>query len=301
MHEPALLVEALEALQLRDDGMYVDCTFGRGGHTRGILDRLGPTGRVLAIDCDPEAFAAGMKLAMQDQRLCVERRRFGDLDAIAAYAGFGSGVNGILLDLGVSSPQLDVSGRGFSFAAEAPLDMRMDPGAGESAAAWLAHASEREIADVLFHFGEERHSRRIARAIVAARSAEPIITTVRLAAIVARCMPRGRGRIHPATRTFQALRIHVNDELRELERVLPAAVALLKVGGRLVVISFHSLEDRVVKRFLRAESRPAQVVGGAQSRPRLRLAGKLVRPGEAEISRNPRSRSARMRVAERIA
>ncbi len=291
-HEPVLVDAVLEGLRLRRDGIYVDCTFGRGGHTRAMLERLGERGRVLAIDRDPEAVAAAMTLAGADPRLRAVHGRFGELAALAAGAGFGAGVDGIVIDLGVSSPQLQAPERGFSFAADGPLDMRMDPQAGVAASVWLARAREHEIADVLYRFGEERRSRRIARAIVEARRRAPITRTAELAALVARALAGGRGRIHPATRTFQAIRMYVNDEPGELARVLGQAADLLRGGGRLAVISFHSLEDRLVKRFVRDEARCTP--------PRLRPIGALVRPDEVELRRNPRSRSARLRVAERV-
>jgi 16S rRNA (cytosine1402-N4)-methyltransferase len=301
-HAPVLLDTALEALAIRADGCYVDATFGRGGHAGAILARLGNGGKLIAIDRDPEAGAAAARLFAADSRVTFIRARFSTLcDHVA-----DGGADGILFDLGVSSPQLENARRGFSFLHDGPLDMRMDPEAGESAAEWLARAGEREIAMVIARFGEERHARRIARAAVQARTAAPIATTGRLAGIVAAAVPGREPGRHPATRTFQALRIHVNDELGELERALPQAVEALAPAGRLVVISFHSLEDRIVKRFLRNASREHAVWAGlpelpSAARPRLRLVGRAVFADDAEVARNPRARSAVLRTAERLA
>lgn len=302
-HAPVLLDEALDALALRPDGFYVDATFGRGGHTRAILARLGEQGKLLAIDRDPQAVVAAKALLGADPRASVVRAPFSRLaDAISDA---GRPADGILLDLGVSSPQLDDAGRGFSFLRDGPLDMRMDPGSAESAAAWLARASEREIATVISRLGEERFARRIAHAIVVARTEAPIATTGRLASVISQAVPTREPGKHPATRTFQALRIHVNRELEELEQVLPQAVDSLASGGRLVVISFHSLEDRMVKRFMRRASQDDPAWAGlpvvpAHARARLRLAGRAVFPNEDEVRRNPRARSAVLRAAERI-
>ncbi len=305
VHAPVLRDAAIESLAIRADGCYVDATFGRGGHAGEILGRLGEEGKLLAIDRDPEASAAASRLFARDPRATFVRARFSELDR---HVAAGS-VAGILFDLGVSSPQLDEARRGFSFLRDGPLDMRMDPDDGESAASFLARADEREIAAVIARLGEERHARRIARAIVGARKSAPIETTGRLAGIIAAAVPGREPGRHPATRTFQALRIHVNDELGEIERALPKAVVALAPAGRLVVISFHSLEDRVVKRFMRSASRedpawasmPGMPAKPAAARPRLRLVGRAVFAYEAEVARNPRARSAVMRVAERIA
>jgi len=302
-HAPVLLDEALDALALRPDGFYVDATFGRGGHTRAILARLGEQGKLLAIDRDPQAVVAAKALLGADPRASVVHAPFSRLaDAIGEA---GRPADGILLDLGVSSPQLDDAGRGFSFLRDGPLDMRMDPGSAESAAAWLARASEREIATVISRLGEERFARRIAHAIVVARTEAPIATTGRLASVISQAVPTREPGKHPATRTFQALRIHVNRELEELEQVLPQAVDSLAPGGRLVVISFHSLEDRMVKRFMRRASQDDPAWAGlpavpAHARARLRLAGRALFPGEDEVRRNPRARSAVLRAAERV-
>lgn len=293
----------MEALNVRENGVYMDATFGRGGHARLILARLGPAGRLIALDADPEAIAHGRATLAGDARLELVHCNFRELGKVTGERA-PDGLDGILLDLGVSSPQLDDARRGFSFQADGPLDMRMDPSTGASAADWLAEVDERKLADVLYQFGDERHARRIARAIVRAREIEPIRTTARLAEVVVGAVPgASAARIHPATRTFQAIRIALNDELGALDAALEAAVPALAPGGRLVVISFHSLEDRRVKRAIRAASQPPPasrrrpVTGNF--RPLLAEVGKLVRPGEGETGTNPRARSARMRVAEK--
>jgi 16S rRNA (cytosine1402-N4)-methyltransferase len=305
-HAPVLLGEALEGLAVRESGTYLDATLGRGGHTAGILERLGEQGRVLAVDRDPEAIAAGQRRFSGDQRVVVVKGDFSRLGDIVREAGFVAGFDGILLDLGVSSPQLDDPARGFSFLRDGPLDMRMDPESGFSAAQWLDSAGEAEIARVLKEYGEERFARRIARRIVAERGPRPFRTTGQLAAVVAEAVPKREPGKHPATRTFQALRMLVNDEIGALESALPAAVALLRPAGRLCVISFHSLEDRRVKRFIRAESEVPEPWRGLptippEARPRLRPVGKAIRPSVEETGRNPRARSAVLRVAERLA
>jgi 16S rRNA (cytosine1402-N4)-methyltransferase len=304
-HRSVLLEEGVQALAVDPNGIYIDGTFGRGGHARAILARLGPAGRLVAIDRDPRALAAAQALAAADPRLTAVQACFGDLAAAARGAGVGEHVQGILLDLGVSSPQLDTPERGFSFMSDGPLDMRMDPGQGESAAAWLARAEQGEIATVLHDLGEERFAGRIARAIVSTRAHSPIATTHQLAELVARVVPSREPGKHPATRTFQALRIQVNDELGELTRALAQVCDLLAAAGRLVVISFHSLEDRIVKRFIRDEARGPQwpkglPVTAVETRGRLRPLGKPVRPSAAEVAVNPRARSAILRVAERL-
>ncbi|MGH7058230.1 MAG: 16S rRNA (cytosine(1402)-N(4))-methyltransferase RsmH [Acetobacteraceae bacterium] len=293
MHVPVLSEEAMEWLAIRPDAVYVDATYGRGGHSADILSRLGPRGRLLALDRDPAAVAAAKARFGAERRFEMVQARFSELARIVEVRGLSRRVAGVLFDVGVSSPQLDDPARGFAFAQEGPLDMRMDPGAGESAADWINRAPEVEIADVIYRYGEERYSRRIARAIVVRRKDEPFMTTTDLADVIARAAPRRERRIHPATRSFQALRIYINDELGELRAALAASLEVLAPGGRLVVLSFHSLEDRIVKRFMRdtARAEPA----------RLRIAARLVRPGTAEVSANPRARSARLRVAERPA
>ncbi|HET7843315.1 MAG TPA: 16S rRNA (cytosine(1402)-N(4))-methyltransferase RsmH [Xanthomonadales bacterium] len=303
-HLPVLRDEAIAALAIRADGTYLDGTFGRGGHAREILARLSPVGRLLVIDKDPDAIAHAHALFDGDARVAI---RHGSFATLGEWSQTTLGLDGVLLDLGVSSPQLDSAQRGFSFQAEGPLDMRMDPTSGQSAAEFLAHADEAEIADVLWQHGEERLSRRIARAIVASRREAPLATTTQLATLVAKTIGHREPGKHPATRTFQALRIHVNRELDDLAQALEAATRALAPAGRLVVISFHSLEDRVVKRFIRDEERPP--TGGRRGlppptdakQPRLRAIGDAVRPSDAELARNPRARSATLRAAERIA
>jgi 16S rRNA (cytosine1402-N4)-methyltransferase len=310
-HTPVLVEEALAGLGLgadsptpHNDGLYVDATFGRGGHTARILAALGPAGRVLAIDRDPQACAAARQRFAADPRLVVVHAAFGALQSLVAAHGEGRSVQGILFDLGVSSAQLDQAQRGFSFQADGPLDMRMDPTRGESAAQWLARASADEIRDVIWQLGEERFASRVARGILEARAVEPITRTAQLAQIVARAVRTREPGKNPATRSFQAIRMHVNDELGEIERGLAAALKLLAPGGRLVVISFHSLEDRLVKNFMRRESQPDPALAKlpmlpAGYAPRLILVGRKHKAGEAELRANPRSRSAILRVAER--
>ena len=305
MHRPVLLEEVLEALAVVPEGQYIDATFGRGGHAAGIVGALGKKGMLLAIDQDPAAVSAARERFGSDPRVLVRHGNFADMARLAREAGMDDGVQGVLMDVGVSSPQLDDPARGFSFLRDGPLDMRMDPGAGTSAAEWLAAADERDLTAVIRRLGEERFARRIARAIAQARAVAPIETTGRLAEVVAAAVPRHEPGRHPATRTFQAIRIHVNEELERLEAGLEAAVGLLAPGGRLAVISFHSLEDRIVKRFIRRESEVAEPWRGlpdipAEARPRLARIGRAVRPGEAEVTANPRSRSAVLRCAERL-
>ncbi len=301
-----LAEEALAALALEADGYYVDATFGRGGHTALLLQALGREGRVLALDRDPEAISAGQARFASEERLNLVHASFAELGTLVPAHSHGRLCRGVLFDLGVSSPQLDEPARGFSFRADGPLDMRMDPTSGEPASLWLARAGLDEIREVIAAYGEERFARRVAQAIVAARQREPITRTRQLADIVARAVRTREPGKHPATRTFQALRMVVNDELGELEKGLGGALSVLAPGGRLAVISFHSLEDRLVKRFMQRESRldPAlaalPMVPSALT-PRLRLVGRKLRPGEAEIARNPRARSALLRVAEKIA
>ena len=303
LHKTVLLKEAVDALDIKADGIYVDGTFGRGGHSREMLSRLGAGGRVIALDRDPQAVAAAAHLG--DRRLTVRRARFSALAEVLRELAL-DGVDGVLLDLGVSSPQIDEASRGFSFKQDGPLDMRMDPESGPSAAQWLMQASEKEIGEVIKTYGEERFAKQIARAIVAARSQRPVERTRELAEIVAKAIPTREPRQDPATRTFQALRIFINQELEELEMTLPQCVACLKPGGRLVIISFHSLEDRIVKRFMGRLAKPEVPKGlplrdSEMPRGELRLIGKPVRPGEHEVQNNPRARSAIMRVAERLA
>ena len=300
-HLPVLFAEVMDGLAVERDGTYLDGTFGRGGHARGVLQRLGPQGRLLVMDKDPEAMAVPVQMAVAAARLSWRRGSFAGL---ADWPATTAGLDGVLLDLGVSSPQLDVAARGFSFGKDGPLDMRMDPESGESAAEWLARASEKEIADVLWTHGEERQSRRIARAIVARRAVEPLVRTAQLADLIASVMPRGDSKTHPATRSFQAIRIHINRELADLEAGLDAALTRLKPGGRLAVISFHSLEDRIVKQFMakHAKAPPAnrRMPVEVAFTPTLRLVGGAQKAGEAELAANPRARSAVLRVAEKL-
>ena len=298
-HAPVMLDEVIEALQVRPDGRYLDGTFGRGGHARQILARLGESGTLLLMDRDPEAIAEATLQFADDERVHIRQSNF---SGMGNWQEAEAGLDGVFLDLGVSSPQLDDASRGFSFQADGPLDMRMDPGSGRSAAEWLAAASEAEIAEVLWRYGEERLSRRIAKVIVERRQEQPLQTTAQLAALVAKTIGHRERNKHPATRTFQAIRIHVNDELGALEAGLDAALERLKPGGRLAVISFHSLEDRVVKRFMRGqESQPInrRNLPPPEARPAaMRAIGKQF-AGETELAANPRSRSAVLRVAEK--
>ncbi len=306
-HQPVLFDEVLAALQVQADGIYLDGTFGRGGHAAAVLERLGEHGRMLAMDKDPEAVRCARERFGDDPRFTIVQGSFAMLGSEVRQRGWEGQVNGILLDLGVSSPQLDTPERGFSFLRDGPLDMRMDTDSGQSAAEWLAGAEEREIAQVLKEYGEERFAKRIARAIVShCREEGPIRTTGELAEVVAAANPRWERDKHPATRSFQAIRIYINRELEDLERFLEEAVELLAPAGRLAIISFHSLEDRRVKRFMRKQSRgdefpPDLPVRQAQLSPHLRLVGKAIRAGEAELAQNPRARSAVLRVAERVA
>jgi 16S rRNA (cytosine1402-N4)-methyltransferase len=306
VHTPVLLDEVLEWLNIHEDGVYIDCTHGRGGHGQAILWHLGAKGRLLAMDRDPEAVAAARILEEKDRRFSIRQGAFTMIEQLAIQEGVAGKVDGILFDLGVSSPQLADPGRGFSFLHEGPLDMRMDPGSGVSAAEWLSKALPEEIADVLWRFGEERFSRRIARAIVEARALAPIETTTALAGIISRAKPVWEKDIHPATRAFQAIRIFINRELEELGAALPQAVRVLAPGGRLLVISFHSLEDRIVKRFMRTEAHGVAYPRGmpaplTESRPCLKILSKAIRPAVKEVTVNPRARSAVLRVAERVA
>lgn len=305
-HRPVLLQEVLDGLAVRPGGIYLDGTFGRGGHAAAILERLGAAGRLYAMDKDPEAVRAARERFGQDARFHVRRGTFAMLGQLAREQGITGQVSGILLDLGVSSPQLDDPARGFSFLKDGPLDMRMDPEQGLSAADWLAQADEREILRVLWEYGEERFARRIARAILRERDEHPIRTTQQLADLIAAAVPTRERHKNPATRSFQALRIEVNQELHDLALALEQVVDVLEPGGRLAVISFHSLEDRMVKRFLRRESRGEEMpldlpVTGGPKPGRLRLIGKAIRADAAETGANPRARSAVLRIAERQA
>lgn len=312
-HQTVLLTEAVSHLAIRPDGIYIDATYGRGGHSRAILKMLNEEGRLYAIDKDPMAIDNAKTLASKDSRFQIIQGSYADLSLFADKLQITGKVSGVLFDLGVSSPQLDDPSRGFSFQHNGPLDMRMDTAKEPNAASWLATATEREIVDVLFTFGEEKHARRIAKNICESRQIEPILTTGQLADIIVRSYPKKKGppeRIHPATRSFQAIRIHINQELSDLNTALPAALQVLAPLGRLVVISFHSLEDRIVKRFMRDEEKGEQP-NAAFSRafhhmtlmrqPTLRRLGKMFMASEEEIRVNPRSRSAKCRVAEKVA
>ncbi|MDR2838533.1 MAG: 16S rRNA (cytosine(1402)-N(4))-methyltransferase RsmH [Azonexus sp.] len=302
-HATVLLDRAVEALAIKADGVYVDATFGRGGHSRRILSQLGTGGRLVALDRDPEAITVGA--ALDDSRFRLMHRAFGEITEALAEAGV-SGVDGILFDVGVSSPQIDDGERGFSFRFDAPLDMRMDTTKGETAAEWLARAELREITEVIKNYGEERFAFQIAKKVVAVRLEQPLLTTQQFAALVRAAVRTREPGQDPATRSFQALRIHINQELRQLEIALPQAVDLLKPGGRLVVISFHSLEDRIVKQFMREQSATDNLPKNLPLRadqlpkPKLRRVGKALRPDGAEVTANPRARSAVMRVAEKL-
>ncbi len=318
-HTPVLLDEALAALNIRSDGpenrWYIDATFGRGGHSAAILSRLGPQGRLIALDRDPSAIAAGRQQFGDEPRLTLVRSAFGDLasavrEVVSSFAnnlGGGSslGFGGVLFDLGVSSPQLDDATRGFSFMQDGPLDMRMDNLAGFTAADWLASTPERDIARVLSEYGEERFTNRIARAIVAARHESPLTTTAQLSAIVCAAVPTREPGKHPATRTFQAIRMQVNNELPQIDSALKQSLELLAPGGRLCAISFHSLEDGRVKRFMQRQSQEDPVYAGLpdvppHARAKLKRIGKPIHASDAEVARNPRARSAILRVAERL-
>ena len=305
IHQPVLLEEALTALNIKPDGCYVDGTFGRGGHSQEIIKQLGENGKLLAFDKDPQAITTANEIAANDDRLHVKQGSFTQLKQTVENLGWQGKVDGVFLDLGVSSPQLDDAERGFSFRFDGPLDMRMDPDSGMSAAQWLASAEERDIMMVLFDYGEEKFARRIASAIVAAREEQPINTTKRLASIVAAANPSREKNKDPSTRTFQAIRIFINQELEDLKTCLAQAVDILAPGGRLVVISFHSLEDRIVKRFIREQCKgddfPLDLpVMHVELNQNMKMIGKAVKAGRTELKENPRARSAVMRTAERI-
>ena len=304
-HKPVLVAETLAALDLEADGYYVDATFGRGGHTALILQALGREGRVLALDRDPAAIAAGAKRFADEVRLTLVHSPFADIAACVQTHAYGRPCRGVLFDLGVSSPQLDDPARGFSFRADGPLDMRMDPTRGEPVSAWLARAGVDEIRQVIATLGEERFARGVAQAIVRARAEAPIERTSQLVAVVARAVKTREPGKNPATRTFQALRMFINDELGQIETALGGALEVLDRGGRLAVISFHSLEDRLVKRFMKRESEvdPALLdlpILPPDVQPRLKLVGRKARAGDVEVDSNPRSRSALLRVAEKV-
>ncbi len=305
-HQTVLLEETVTGVLNDGAGVYVDGTFGRGGHSRLLLSRLGEKARVIGIDKDPEAVAEGQRLAQSDRRFTMLQGSFADMRELLKAACITDLLGGVLLDLGVSSPQLDQAERGFSFLKDGALDMRMNPARDESAQQWLMRAEENEIARVLKEYGEERFAKRIARAIVAARNETPITRTLQLARIIAEANPAWEKGKHPATRSFQAIRIHINNELGDLERLLGEVLDLLAIGGRLAIISFHSLEDRIVKRFIKQQVRgdelPAYIpVQASELHVRMRAIGKAVQPGAAEVDANPRARSAVLRVAQKLA
>ena len=303
-HRPVLLEETVEALNIRPDGKYLDGTFGRGGHSRAILARLSGKGRLFSLDRDPEAVAAGKKLMETDPRFFIAQGDFAEMERYVREWGVEECLDGILLDLGVSSPQLDDPVRGFSFMGEGPLDMRMNPQQGVSAKEWLADAPERELARVFWEFGEERYARRIARSIVMARQQQRLETTGQLARLIENTIGRREQNKHPATRCFQAIRIYINDELAQLAKGLEVAIGLLRPGGRLAVISFHSLEDRLVKRTIREAARPGRVRRNIPQhpdhKPVLKPLSNAVKPSADELSANPRARSAVLRIAEKL-
>ena len=307
-HAPVMHDEVIAALAIEPKGRYVDGTYGRGGHARSILAALDGDGSLIVMDRDPQAIADARASLGADDRVTIIHDDYANLYARIDELGLLEQVDGILLDLGVSSPQLDDARRGFSFQHNGPLDMRMNPEQGEPAAEWLKHADEAEIARVLWEYGEERHSRRIARKLVEVRQSRSIEDTATLASIISAMMPRPKNNKHPATRSFQAIRIHINQELAQIQRLLETVLDILKIGGRLLVISFHSLEDRLVKRFFKAQSRGPKIPRGLPLRDseidaqiRLRSSGKAIKANSAELSSNPRARSAVLRVAERAA
>ena len=305
-HAPVMHDEILHHLKIQPDGIYVDGTYGRGGHARSILNQLGDSGRLVVMDKDPEAVKAARESIGEDRRVTIIHDDYANMSEVLAAAELIQQVDGVLLDLGVSSPQLDDASRGFSFQKNGPLDMRMNPTQGESAADWLRRSEEKEISRVLWELGEERHARRIARKIVEFRENQDIEDTATLAGIIKSCIPPLKNKKHPATKSFQAIRIHINQELAHIGRLLDSIFDILKIGGRLLVISFHSLEDRLVKRFFRQHSKPAKIPRGLPVRDselvstiRLRVIGKAIKAGVEELAVNPRARSAVLRVAER--
>jgi len=305
-HLPVLLDETVAALNVKADGIYIDGTFGRGGHARSVLAQLSDKGRLLGLDKDPDAIREAQQLAQQDSRFSIEQCSFADIATAVNDRLWQGQVDGVLLDIGVSSPQLDVAERGFSFQKDGPLDMRMDPTSGISAAEWLATAEMDDIAVVIKTLGEERYGKRIARAIVESRELSPITTTRQLAELVDKASPSREKNKHPATRTFQAIRIYINNELEDLKVALEKALDVLAVGGRLAVISFHSLEDRIVKRFFRDQAKGDDLpsdfpIRADELNPRVKLIGKAIKAGEKELSVNPRARSAVLRVVEKLA
>ena len=304
-HEPVLLDEVIKALNIQPDGFYIDGTFGRGGHSREIIKRLSSKGRLLAFDKDPDAVMSIGADLIQDERFEIIKGSFTMLMQYAKQYKVDNQISGVLFDFGVSSPQLDDIKRGFSFKYDSPLDMRMNPTEGQSVADWLKNASESEVADIIYKYGEERASRKIAKAIVDFRNRTPIDSTTQLAKIISKAKPSYKQDIHPATKTFQAFRIFINHELDEIRDALPKATDVLCKGGRLVAISFHSLEDRIVKRFMRDQSKPKEQpielpILRDKGDIKLKIIGKKIRPTINELSKNHRARSALLRIAERI-
>ena len=304
-HLPVLLNETVESLAVKADGIYIDGTFGRGGHARQVLSRLSEQGRLLGLDKDPAAIATANELSLQDPRFSIEQCSFADMSAVVNEHLWQGKVDGILLDIGVSSPQIDVADRGFSFQKDGPLDMRMNPDVGMSAAEWLATAKVEDITFVIKTLGEERFGKRIANAIVETREHTPIVSTTQLAALVDKAMPFREKNKHPATRTFQAIRIYINNELEDLKAGLEQSLDVLAIGGRLSVITFHSLEDRIVKRYFRDEAKGDDLpsnfpIRAADLHPRIKLIGKATKAGEQELAINPRARSAVLRVVEKV-
>jgi len=306
-HAPVMHDEIMRYLNIQPDGIYVDGTYGRGGHAKSILSQLGKNGRLIVMDKDPEAIKAARETFGDDTRVTIFHDDYANMSETLAAAELKQQVDGVLLDLGVSSPQLDDATRGFSFQKNGPLDMRMNPLQGESASEWLRRADEKEISRVLWELGEERYARRIARKIVEVRETQNIEDTATLSALISACVPSLKNKKHPATRSFQAIRIHINQELVHISRLLDSIFDILKIGGRLLVISFHSLEDRLVKRFFRQHSTPLKLPRGLPIRDsemvstiRLHTIGKAIKAGVVELSLNPRARSAVLRVAERV-
>jgi len=304
-HLPVLLNETIAALAVKPDGFYIDGTFGRGGHARQVLAQLSDNGRLLGLDKDPAAIATGQALEKEDPRFSIEQCSFADMAEVVNDKLWQGRVDGILLDIGVSSPQLDEAERGFSFQKDGPLDMRMNPDAGISAAEWLATAKVEDITFVIKTLGEEKFGKRIANAIVETREHTPITSTTQLAKLVDKAMPFREKNKHPATRTFQAIRIYINNELEDLKSGLEQSLDVLAVGGRLAVITFHSLEDRIVKRYFRDEARGDDLpsnfpIRADQLNPRIKLVGKAIKAGDEELGMNPRSRSAVLRIVEKL-
>lgn len=305
LHETVLLKEAVESLNINESGVYIDGTFGRGGHSQKIIEKLGPNGKLIVVDKDPQAIERAEEMFAADDRCLIFHGSFAEVDQYIESIGLAGKINGVLLDLGVSSPQLDDAERGFSFSNDGPLDMRMDSSKGETAAEWIATADERDIAIVLKEYGEERFAKRVANFIVERREEEAITTTWQLVSIISNAIPRKEKHKHPATRSFQAIRIFINRELDDLEECLGKTFDILDIEGRLVIISFHSLEDRMVKRFMRNNSTvmrlpPEIPIVPEELKPRMKLVGKANKASESEVEQNPRARSAVMRVAERI-